>query len=156
MPLSKSQEDEIKGRILRMFMDTINTFELLAENSALYFGKNSYQIEDAINEYLQDFIYEPDGKERVHPKVLIYKTSRVNLQSAGFYGAQLDIKERQVTESNSELRESILSRVTGTFKSPFKKWADRINNFLGSLGVTGVGEALKEFKDCMKNELPGK
>ena len=156
MPLSKSQEDEIKGRIFRMFMDTIYTFELLAKNSELYFGKNSYQIENAINEYLHDFIYDPDGEERVHPEVLIYKASRVSLQNAGFYGAQLDLKERQVTESNSELRESILNRVTGTFKTPFKKWVGRINNFLGSLGVTGVGEALKEIKDCMKEELPEK
>ena len=154
MPLSESQENEIKGRILRMFMDTIDTFEMLAKNSELYFGKYSYQIENAINEYLQDFIYNPDGEERIHPEALIYKTPRVNLQNAGFYGAQLDIKERQVTESNSELRESILSKVTGAFKVPFKKWVGRINNFLGSLGITGVGEALKEIKDCMNNELP--
>jgi len=154
MPLLESDEREVKHRLTNMFMDTIKTFELLSENAEYYFGDNGEQIREAIQEYFNDFIYKPDGEERIHPEGLIFNTDRVVLQNAGFYGAQLALKEKQVTESNTQLRETILSRVREAFKLPFKKWVGRINNFLGSLDVTGVGKALKEIKDCMREELP--
>ena len=35
----------------------------------------------------------------------------------------------------------------------FDKWVNIINNFLFSLvSATGLGEALKELKDCLRNE----
>lgn len=154
MPLSEAEEHEVKGAILSMFMDTIHTFRILSENADKYFGEHSDQLKDAINEYIQDFIDSPDGKERVHPEKLIFDTPRVELQNAGFYGAQLILKQRQVTEANFNLREIISEGIRGAFGSPFKKWVGRINNFLGSLGVTGVGEALKEIKDCLREDLP--
>lgn len=154
MPLLEPDEHEVKKRIFNMFMDTIQTFRLLAEHAEEYFGENSTQLKEAINEYIQDFIDQPDGKERIHPEELIFKTSRVDLQNEGFYGAQLNLKERQVTEANRTLRKTIIDKVKGTFNSPFKKWVSRINNFLASLGITGVGNALKEIKDCLKDELP--
>tara|TARA_R110001599_G_scaffold351822_1_gene584676 strand:+ start:4629 stop:5042 length:414 start_codon:yes stop_codon:yes gene_type:complete len=135
-------------------MDTIETFRQIAENAEIYFGDNSAELTDAINEYIHDFIDDTDGEERIHPEGLIFQTDRVALQSAGFYGSQLNLKERQVTAVNGNLRAAIGQRVTGVFKAPFKKWVGVINNFIGSLEITGVGSALKEIKDCLRDELP--
>ena len=154
MPLLESEERNVKHRINHMFMDTLQTFELISENSERYFGENSGQLREAINEYIRDFIENADGGEFVHPEALIFQTSRLDLQQAGFYGAQLQLKERQVREANVNLREVITGGISSAFYSPFKKWVARINNFLGSLGVTGVGEALKEIKDCLRDDLP--
>jgi len=153
MPLSEEQEREVKYRLNAMFMDTIKTFELISKNTDI-FGENSTLIREAIDEYLMDFIYQPDGLEIKHPEALIFEASRVELQSSGFYGAQLNLKEAQVTAANNSLREAISGNVSGIFRKSFKKWIGVINNFLGSLGVTGVGEALKEVKDCLRDELP--
>lgn len=154
MPLLESEERDVKHRLTNMYMDTIKTFEMLSENAEFYFGENGAQIRDAIQEYLEDFIRNPDGKERLHPEAAIFKADRVSLQNAGFYGIQLSLKERQVTEANEGLRKSISSRTWAVFRAPFKKWVGRINNFLGSLTLIGVGEALKEIKDCMREEMP--
>ena len=154
MPLLESEEREVKHRLVHMYMDTIETFRLISKHAEFYFGKNSNELREAINEYIRDFIDEPDGKERIHPKRLILLTERVALQSAGFYGAQLKLKERQVTTANKTLREAITVRVRGAFQNPFKKWVGVINNFIGSLEVTGIGSALKEIKDCLRDELP--
>lgn len=137
-----------------MYMDTIETFRLISENTKVYFGENGVELKEAIDEYIQDFIDNTDGEERIHPEGLIFKTDRVALQSAGFYGAQLNLKERQVTSANKGLREAIRERIRGVFNAPFKKWVGVINNFIGSLEVTGIGSALKEIKDCLRDELP--
>jgi len=154
MPLLESDEREVKHRLTMMYMDTIETFRLILENSEIYFGENSGELSDAINEYIYDFIDNPDNEERIHPEGLIFRTDRVKLQSAGLYGAQLNLKERQVTNANKSLREAIKERVRSAFNSPFKKWVAVINNFVGSLEVTGVGSALKEIKDCLRDDLP--
>lgn len=154
MPLLESDEREVKSRLFAMYMDTIETFRLISENAEFYFGENSAELQEAIDEYIHDFIDNTDGKERIHPESLIFRTDRVALQSAGFYGAQLNIKEKQVTNTNRSLRDAIKARVKGVFNAPFKKWVGVINNFIGSLGVTGIGSALKEIKDCLRDELP--
>lgn len=154
MPLLESEEREVKSRLVYMYMDTIETFRLLSENAELYFGVNAAELSGAIDEYIKDFIDETDGEERIHPESLIFETDRITLQSAGFYGAQLNLKERQVTSANRGLREAISERVSGVFNTPFKKWVGIINNFIGSLEVTGIGSALKEIKDCLRDELP--
>jgi len=154
MPLLENEEIEIKNRLVHMYMDTIETFKLLSKNTETYFGKNSLELSKAINEYIQDFIDETDGEERIHPESLIFNTNRVILQSAGFYGAQLNLKERQVISSNRNLREAITESTSGVFNALFKKWVGIINNFLSSLEVTGIGSALKEIKDCLRDELP--
>jgi hypothetical protein len=80
---------------------------------------------------------------------------RENFQRAGFYGAQLKVKERQVSEANATLRQRLVGGVRQLWNKPFKKWIDIINNFLGSLAsATGLSEALKELKDCLRDELP--
>lgn len=154
MPLSENDEKDVKRRLLSMFMDTIETFRILSKVTEKYFDENAKELREAIDEYLHDFIDRPDGKERIHPEGLIYGTDRVSLQSAGFYGAQLNIKEKQVTNANRSLREVIGGGIRSAFNSPFKKWVGVINNFIGSLEVTGIGSALKEIKDCLHNELP--
>jgi hypothetical protein len=154
MPLLENDEREVKNRLVHMYMDTIETFRLLSQNTELYFGENAAELSEAIDEYIRDFIDETDGKERIHPEDLIFNTDRVALQSAGFYGAQLNLKEKQVTTANRSLREAISENVRGIFNSPFKKWVGVINNFIGSLEVTGIGSALKEIKDCLRDELP--
>lgn len=154
MPLLESDERDVKRRLFRMYMDTIETFRLISKNAEFCFGKNAAELEEAIDEYIRDFIDETDGKERIHPEALIFGADRVALQSAGFYGAQLNLKERQVTTANKSLRESISERVSGIFRIPFRRWVGITNNFIGSLEVTGIGSALKEIKDCLRDELP--
>ncbi|MCP4076366.1 MAG: hypothetical protein GY744_09295 [Gammaproteobacteria bacterium] len=155
MPLTNDGLRDVQGRVNHMFMDTIGTIELINKNADVLFGKNEEQVRSAINEYMEDFIRNTNISGETHPEVLIYEAPRENYQRAGLYGSQLAIKERQVTESNSEVRESLTQRSRGFFRSPFKKWIDRINNFLGSLAsATGVSEALKELKDCLRDELP--
>lgn len=154
MPLLENDEREVKSRLVHMYMDTIETFRLLSENAEFYFGENGTELSAAIDEYILDFIDETDGVERIHPEGLIFNTDRIVLQSAGFYGAQLNVKERQVTTSNRTLREAIAERARSVFNAPFKKWVGIINNFIGSLEVTGIGSALKEIKDCLRDELP--
>ena len=117
--------------------DTVETFRLLSKNAGFYFGDNAAELSEAIDEYIRDFIDDTDRIERVHPGDLILKTDRVALQSAGFYGAQLNLKERQVTSANQNLREAISADVRRAFTTPFKKWVGIINNFIGSLEVTG-------------------
>jgi hypothetical protein len=150
MPLLESDERDVKNRLVSMYMDTIETFRLISENTEVYFGENGAELKEAIDEYIHDFIDNTDGEERIHPEGLIFRTDRVVLQSAGFYGAQLSLKERQVTNANKGLREAISERVAGVFNAPFKKWVGVINNFIGSLEVTGIGSALKEIKDCLR------
>ena len=154
MPLHESEEREVKHRLVHMYMDTIETFRMISEYAEFYFGENSNELRNAIDEYILDFIDQTDGEERIHPEGLIFRTERIALQSAGFYGAQLNLKERQVTTANKNLREAIVARARGAFQYPFKKWVGIINNFIGSLEVTGIGSALKEIKDCLRDELP--
>lgn len=154
MPLLEADERNVKHRLVHMYMDTIDTFRQLSEHIEFYFAEDAAELREAINEYLRDFIDETDGEERIHPEGLIFRADRIVLQGAGFYGAQLDLKERQVSAANRNLREAISRRVREGFKAPFKKWVGIINNFLGSLEVVGIGSALKEIKDCLRDELP--
>jgi len=86
---------------------------------------------------------------------LIYATSKEDLQRAGFYGVQLALKERQVHRANAGLRQRLAQGLRALWQKPFKKWVDVINNFLGSLvSAAGVGEVIKELKDCLRDELP--
>jgi len=154
MLLSDEEVGKSRERIWEMFKVTIKTFESLSEVIGLYFDNNRELLRDAINEYLKDFIYSPNEKDRQSPEVLIFSASRLSLQNAGFYGAQLLLKEQQVMQVNKNLGKVIEDKATGLFKASFKKWVSVINNFLGSLSTIGVGEALKEIKDCLLDELP--
>ncbi len=155
MPLAQEELRDVQARVLRMFMDTITTFEAIRANSGELFGERAPQIQAAIDEYLEDFLRRTDVSGEKHPEQLIYETSTANYQRAGFYGAQLGLKERQVTVANASLRERLVQGAAGLWRRPFRKWVDVINNFLGSLAsATGMGEALKELKDCLRDELP--
>jgi hypothetical protein len=155
MPLSERDLGEVRRRVFQMLVDTIATLEALEKNAELLYGDRAASVRAAINEYLDDFIRNPAAAGQIHPEVLIYRTPQENLQRAGLYGAQLTIKEQQVTRANRSLRERIAGGVRRLFRRPFRKWVDTVNNFLGSLaGATGLGEALKELKDCLRDELP--
>ncbi len=155
MSIREEDSKELKTRIFRMLNDSLETINLIGENAEVLFGSNSDQIKAAIDEYMKDFIINPDGDVYPHPEDIIYKTSIVKYQQAGLYGAQLDLKERQVSEANLEVRETLDFQKRSFFRAPFGRWVDRINNFLGSLAsATGFGEALKELKDCLRDELP--
>ena len=126
---------------------------MIEENTHRLFDKNHNEIRSAISEYLKDFIDNTDDSGLIHPEVMIYSSPIENFQKAGFYGAQLNLKERQVKKANSRFRQ-LLNRSLGRIRIPIK-WIDIINNFLGSLAsATGVGEALKELKDCIRDEIP--
>lgn len=155
MPLSDNDLREVQSRVLRMFMDTIATFEIIEKNAEAIYGDRSSDVRAAINEYLDDFLHNTGDSGETHPETLIYQTPRQNFQRAGFYGAQLNVKERQVSIANASLRERLAGGVRQLWNKPFKKWIDIINNFLGSLAsATGLSEALKELKDCLRDELP--
>lgn len=155
MPLSENELRNSRGRVMMMFMDTIATFEAIENNAETLFGENAGEMRSAINECLNDFLRNAAASGEKNPEALIYETPRENLQRAGFYGAQLNVKERQVSKANASLRESLPGGAGGFWKKPFRKWVDVINNFLGSLaGATGLSEALKELKDCLRDELP--
>jgi hypothetical protein len=155
MPMTENELQEVRGRVLRMFMDTIATFEKIEENADAMYGERAPGVRAAIREYLNDFILDPGSSGEKHPEVLIYQTSQESFQRAGFYGAQLNLKEKQVTTVNRTLRERLSGGVRAVWNRPFKKWVDVINNFLSSFApATGLGEALKELKDCLRDELP--
>lgn len=155
MPLADKDLRDVQNRVMRMFMDTIATFELIGKNAEAIYGDRSADVRAAINEYLDDFLRNPTASGEKHPETLIYQISRQGFQRAGFYGAQLRIKERQVATANATLRDRLTTGVRGLWKKPFGKWVDIINNFLGSLAsATGLSEALKELKDCLRDELP--
>lgn len=155
MPLSDNELRDIKVRVMRMYLDTIATFELIEKNADVIYGDRSSDVRAAINEYLNDFLHKTEASGEKHPELLIDQTSRQNFQRAGFYGAQLRVKERQVLRVNATLRERLVGGVRELWNKPFKKWVDVINNFLGSLAsATGLSEALKELKDCLRDELP--
>lgn len=155
MPLSDQELPEVHRRLMRMFMDTIHTFEVIRGNAEAIYGERAPAVRLAIDEYLEDFLRNPSASGQRHPEVLIYRASRRTLQRAGFYGAQLEVKERQVATANITLRERLVGGVRRLWRQPFRKWVDIINNFLGSLAAaTGMGEALKELKDCLRDELP--
>lgn len=139
---------------MRMFMDTIATFEIIEKKADVIYGDKAPEVRAAINEYLDDFLRNTRNSGETHPEQLIYGTLRQNFQRAGFYGTQLNIKERQVSKVNATLRERIAGGVRQLWQRPFNKWIDVINNFLGSLSsATGLSEALKELKDCLRDEL---
>ena len=57
--------------------------------------------------------------------------------------------------ANGRLREAIASGLRSVWNRPFRRWVDVINNFLGSIiAASGIAEALKELKDCLRDELP--
>ena len=155
MPLNEDDLADVRRRVMYMLADTIDTFVLIGENAEDIFGHRWPEVRSAIEECLDDFWRNTQASGETHPEVLIYSASRENLQKAGFYGAQLDLKEYQVTKVNNSLRGRIGNGVVRLWRRPFKKWVDVINNFLGSLiPAVGMGEALKELKDCLRDELP--
>jgi hypothetical protein len=155
MPLSQELLRDSQSRIMRMYMDTIETFELIEKNADEIFGDGAADVRAAINEYLDDFLRNTRESGEMHPETLIYAAKRESFQRAGLYGAQLGIKEKQVTRANKTLRERLQGGVRKLWNRPFTKWVDIINNFLSSLAsATGLGEALKELKDCLRDELP--
>ncbi len=155
MPISDYDLRDVQGRVMRMFMDTIATFEMIEKNAEAIYGDRSSDVRAAIIEYFNDFLRNTRASGEKHPETLIYETPRRNFQRVGLYGAQLKVKERQVSRANATLRERLAGGIRRLWNKPFKKWVDIINNFLGSLAsATGLSEALKELKDCLRDELP--
>ena len=155
MPLSDQDLHSAQRRVEHMLRDTVSSFQLIEKNADQLFGINASQIKAAINEYIEDFWENTNASGETHPEVLIYQATKENFQNVGFYGAQLTLKERQVQEVNKTIKKSLENPSRGLFRNPFRKWIDIINNFLSSLiSATGTGEALKELKDCLRDELP--
>ncbi|PHQ69103.1 MAG: hypothetical protein COB93_08915 [Sneathiella sp.] len=155
MPLSTDDLDDVRRRIFHMFMDSIETIRAIRENGDLLFGERAPLITSAIDEYLEDFIYNPNGSGEIHPEAAIFEASREKLQKGGFYGSQLNLKEEQLTQANQDLRENLNQGILGLIRNPFKRFIAHLNNFLFSLiAVAGIGEALKELKDSLVDELP--
>lgn len=156
MPIREAEFSDVQRRVLDMFMDTVHTFEVVRAHADTLFGPDADHARAAIDECLRDFVFEPAQAREAHPEVLIYQTPARNFQKAGFYGAQLDLKQAQVAKANGSLRQSLFDAVSRrALRRPFLKWIDVINNFMGSLvAATGLGEALKELKDCLRDQMP--
>jgi hypothetical protein len=156
MPMREAEHSDAQRRVLEMFMDTVRTFEALHQYADTLFGPDADTARAAIDECLTDFVRETALARELHPEVLIYQAPARNFQRAGFYGAQLDLKQAQVAKANGHLRQSLSDAVSRrALRRPFLKWIDAINNFLGSLAsATGLGEALKELKDCLRDQMP--
>lgn len=155
MPLSEDGLRDVQGRVYAMLRETLGTIEFIEKNADVLFGENASEVKLAIDEYMKDFINNPNNSGEKDPKASIYETPKEKFQTAGLYGAQLNIKERQFYEANAQVRKSLSQGTRSFFRNPFKKWIERVNKFLASLvAATGFGEALKELKDCLRDELP--
>jgi hypothetical protein len=155
MPLATNDFRAAQDRVYAMFMDTVRTIEEIERHADSMYGDRTRDVRAAINECLDDLVRNTQSSGQKHPEVLVYEATLQNFQKAGFYGAQLNIKERQVKTANTNFRERLAGGVRSLWKRPFKKWISTINNFLGSFApATGLGEALKELKDCLSDELP--
>ena len=155
MPLSEDNLRDAQNRVMRMLAETIQTLELIEKQADAMYGDRASAIRAAIKECLDDVWRDTRTSGEAHPEALIYQASRGDFQRAGLYGAQLGVKERQVLQSNRTLRERLAGGIRGLWRRPFKKWVDTVNNFLGSLAsATGLSEALKELKECLRDELP--
>src|SRR5882672_9223844 len=100
MPLSDGQLREVQNRVMRMLWETINTFEFIEKHADGMYGDRGNDIRKALNECLDDHWRKTPDSGETHPETLIYQAPKENFQRAGFYGAQLDIKERQVLQAN--------------------------------------------------------
>lgn len=154
MPLLESDLPDIRHRVLEMLMDTVQTFERLHAEAEALFGAEAGRVRSAIDECLNDFVRNPESAGELQPEAAIYGASAAQFQRAGFYGSQLDLKEMQVRRVNGNLRQALGNRILRPWRAAFLKWIDVINNFMGSLvsGI-GIGEALKELKDCLRDQI---
>ena len=48
MPLSDNELRDVQGRVMRMYMDTIATFELIEKNADAIYGDRSSDVRAAI------------------------------------------------------------------------------------------------------------
>ncbi len=152
MPLNKNNQDDIRSRVFYMLEDTIKSFRLISEFSGSLFSNSEEIIRNAINECLHDF-YNPKNKEN-HPQSIIFTIDFENFERVGFYGAQLNLKEKQVFQANQRLRKAFPKFNSSIFRKSFIWWVDVINNFLGSfISGFGIAERLKELKDCIRDEV---
>ena len=104
MPLTEDGLQDARGRVFRMFMDTVQVFRMMREEARWLFGDAASEIAAAIDEYMRDFIDEPQRANQLHPEVLIYNASAERLQDAGLYGAQLALKESRVLQVTASMR----------------------------------------------------
>ncbi len=157
MPLSENDLRDVQGRVLRMFMDTIATFQLIEQNADAIYGDRAARVRAAINEYLDDFLKNTSRSGEMHPEQLIYEAPRQNFQRAGLYGAQLDIKEKQVTVANASLREQLVGGVRRFFNKPFRKWVEHHQQFPGQSGCRhGPGRSAQGTQGLPAGRVAGR
>lgn len=155
MPLQQEELRDVQRRLTQLVMASIDTFGQLSADADWLFGERAPQLRAAIDEWLKDFVTKTELSGERHPEAAIYGTEGDKLQRAGLYGAQLAVKEQQLTAANRGLLDGLGRRLRSVVRAPFRRWVDVLNNFLGSLaGATGWGEALKELKDCLRDALP--
>lgn len=156
MPINENQLSEIQKELEMLTIDSYKTFRQLLEFASSNFPDHAQQFFSAVEEFDSDFMRPDEGNEESLMQRRIRSASLESLQDAGLYGSQLALKSRQVKEANENVRKSIETQGASErfWKGKFIDWINRINNFLGSLQVgTGFGEALKELKDCLQDEI---
>ena len=112
-------------------------------------------LADAYMDFRTDFFTATSSSPNHFIATRILECDENDLQLAGFYGRQLDLKEAQVKRANRSITERIREwyqkGISERAIEFIKHWIDVINNFLSSLEVTGIGSALRELKDCMRD-----
>ncbi|MDJ0760807.1 MAG: hypothetical protein QNJ19_15540 [Woeseiaceae bacterium] len=175
MQITDAQREDISRDLLEMYLATLATVQGFQLIPLHFFPERGDLVGPAISEFLRDFTTEEMGDlaeffrgltefpraPRREDLVRFIEANPVRLQNAGFYGDQLELKKAVVMERNRQMMSAISqigdeeARPSGLFVWSIKKWIKTINNFLFSLvKAIGVGEALKELKDFVAEEIP--
>ena len=155
MPLTDEGLREAQENVMHMIKMTLETIQMIQKNADDLYGKNSDEVRSAINEYMADFVVKTEASGETPIGALIFKASTQNFQRAGFYGAQLEIKSRQVMEANFLVQDCLTGEERGEFRSRFEKWVMQTDSFLANLPVaTGVNDPLRALKDSLQYDLP--
>ncbi len=174
MQITDTERERISRDLLRMYLATLATVQEFQSIPLHYFPEKGDLVKDAVAEFLRDFTTEEKGDladfdrglteypraPRREDLVRFEEADPDRLRNAGFYGDQLELKKAAVMERNRQMTTAIsqiggAARPSALFVWSIKKWIKTINNFLFSLvKAIGVGEALKELKDFVAEEIP--
>lgn len=158
MPIRDEQLDEARRCLLSMLMDTVRSIEAIHDHAQALFGARAGLARAAIDACLDDSLRDTAASGQAHPRLLLDAVPARRLQAAGLYGAQLALKQAQVTAANTGLRLALDGLVPGLLPGPLwwrrlARWDAVIDGFLAALApAIGLGAALASLKDILRDE----
>ncbi len=155
MPLQENDISEVRVRLKSLLNEILHILEMLNEYAPEHFPERYEKLQAAFNEFRDDFVGLTDAHGNNKLTKFIDSAEGLELQNAGLYGAQLDIKEEYTKQANQGMLQTINQRVTGRlFRRKLTYWTKIINRFLGSLlKATAIPDALKELKELLESEV---